>query len=84
MIDPKELADALAAIPPATLCAVIDGARRKAQEEREKAEQAEREKRRLELSAGMEDLRESAAAARERHEAERMKREIADLRQIRP
>ena len=75
MIDPKELADALAAIPPATLCAVIDGARRRAKEEREKAEQAEREKRRPALSAGIEDLRTVASSARERQEAERYARE---------
>ena len=76
MIDPNELADALRTIPPATLCAVIDGARRRAREEREKAEQAEREKRRRELSDGLEDLRTVAASARERQEAERFAREM--------
>ena len=76
MINPKELADALAAIPPATLCAVIDGARRKAQDEREAAEAAKREAERVARNAGAEDLRKSAAKIRAEQERKRIRREM--------
>ncbi len=76
MIDPKEVADALAAIPPSTLCAVIDRARRKAQEEREAAEAAEREAERVARNAGAEDLRRSAAKIRAEQEQKRYRREM--------
>ncbi len=76
MIDPKELADALAAIPPVALCAVIDGARRKAQEEREAAEAAKREAERVARNAASADLRMAAAKIRAEQEAKRRRREM--------
>lgn len=71
MIGPAELAAALAAMPPRELCAILDDARRKADEERAAEERERRERERAAIVASFPDLRKSAAALKEAAEHRR-------------